>query len=509
MDPIKVKTCGIIVGADKKIEYLLPYFYLNLRLNTSLPIVFFDFGMTVMGKSFCEKRGQVIPIEESLWSSEEVSAKNTIKTMWFKKPLACKKAPFDLNLWLDLDCKIVGPFDDIFSKIDKEHWLALRMEGKITLGWLKMMEEHPHYLLYNSGVMLFEKDSPFIDLWIDGCHKFSKKYNGDQDILGLILMDHPKKVGILDKIYNFITHHDEFSDKKKVKIFHHVAYLKADLLNEYIFLEKMASLKDFSPILSTKGIIVGLNAKIEYLLPFFYLNLRLNCSLPIVFFDFGMSAIGRSFCEKRGQVIEIEDSLFNNPDDPYQPHVRNEWFKKPLACSLAPFDINLWIDLDCLVRGPIDEILSIPSHKWLRISPEYTIDFSCHDLSFHDLTIFNSGVFAFRKDSPLIDIWIKGIKNFDLSQLVGDQDILSFELYGHFDKIQSLDPKFNALVSWKKNPYKHLAPLDSPIKFLDPKLTLEECSIIHFYGSSKSLLLTRYQALEAMANSFKKENEYV
>jgi RNA polymerase-binding protein DksA len=92
------------------------------------------------------------------------------------------------------------------------------------------MEEHPHYLLYNSGVMLFEKDSPFIDLWIDGCQKFSKKYNGDQDILGLILMDHPKKVGILDKIYNFISHHDELPDKKKVKIFHYVAYLKEDLL---------------------------------------------------------------------------------------------------------------------------------------------------------------------------------------------------------------------------------------------------------------------------------------
>jgi hypothetical protein len=261
----------------------------------------------------------------------------------------------------------------------------------------------------------------------------------------------------------------------------------------------------------TTGIIVGLNVTLEYLLPFFYLNLRLHSSLPIVFFDFGMSVMGRSFCEKRGEVISINESLYTPLNTSARSLKRSAWFKKPLACKQSPFDINLWLDLDCLIRGPLEEIFSLLTEdKWIVITQEYLIYIKDPAIPITSIPIYNAGVFAFIKNSPFIDLWIALSQKSSLEG-VGDQDILSFELFKHADKVAILSSKFNHILALK-HPLDLNEPLFDPpedivssplydlTSLIEDSWSKETAHILHFAANLKCLLLARYQSLEALTS---------
>ena len=51
---------GVIVGTDNGIEWCLPWWWKYYQKHNSLPVTFFDFGMTEKARAWCEKRGDVI-----------------------------------------------------------------------------------------------------------------------------------------------------------------------------------------------------------------------------------------------------------------------------------------------------------------------------------------------------------------------------------------------------------------------------------------------------------------
>lgn len=232
------ETKGVIVGCCAKMEYLLPYFYLNFRLNSDLPIVFFDFGMTTIGRLFCEKRGKVIDVDESLYHPTSDVQLELIKTMWFKKPIAFQKAPFDLNLWLDLDCKILKPFDPIFDTLGNK-WISILAENPLELS---------PYHGFNSGVCVFRKNAEFINQWIHLSIHEGSKFPGDQDALSVILKDHLDKVSQLPQKYNYLYLKEGYDRKENVIILHHFAFFKTFLQKEYLILEKSSNLTIFDEI---------------------------------------------------------------------------------------------------------------------------------------------------------------------------------------------------------------------------------------------------------------------
>lgn len=219
-------------------EYLLPYFYINFRLNSDLPIIFYDFGMTSMGRNFCEKRGQVVTIDDTLYQPKADTQLELIKTMWFKKPLAFKHAPFDFSLWLDLDCKIYRKFDDIFESI-QDRWIAILAENPLELS---------PYHGFNSGVCVFKKNAPFIDMWIELSLKSGDQFPGDQDALSTILKDHLDQVAHLPQKFNYLYMKEGYEKKENVVILHHFAFFKTFLQKEYLILEKSSNLRIFEPI---------------------------------------------------------------------------------------------------------------------------------------------------------------------------------------------------------------------------------------------------------------------
>jgi hypothetical protein len=261
--------------------------------------------------------------------------------------------------------------------------------------------------------------------------------------------------------------------------------------------------------MTSQGVIVGLNAKIEYLLPFFYINLRLNTDLPITFFDFGMTSWGRDFCQKRGEVVSVDSSLFKNLDNSIASDIiKNSWFKKPLACQKAGYDINLWIDLDCLIKGSISEIFeTIKNGKDLAIVREYEIQLKTSELNAFHIPVYNSGVFAFKKQAAFIENWINSACKYDLS-VYGDQDILSFSIFDNPCKFEHLSPEYNYVLSSQdhdqhemliKNAFKEIPPLAIY------NLSCEKAKIIHFAGRLKNQLLARLLYLQDL--SFKKTSD--
>jgi len=486
---------GIIVGCSIQIEYLLPYFYLNLRLNTDLPIVFFDFGMSAFGKDFCLKRGQVITIHESLWEAQDLSQQEMIKSHWFKKPYAFLHSPFDETLWLDIDCKIIKPIEALFEALKGDKWMGIWYEKRI----IKNMK------LYNSGVVVFKKQNPIIKEWIEVSKNTAHQYVGDQDTLSVVINRYLSKVSLIDKKYNYFYYDGKNFFDPSASIIHYVSAYKALLQKELLLIENSGLDTLFqTPCVdsSTTGIVVGLNATQEYLLPFFYLNLRLHCSWPIVFFDFGMTALGREFCEKRGQVYILNDTLHNPIDDSVEESIKSMWFKKPLACALAPFDINVWIDLDCMLRAPLTEIVyPMRLHHLIGITKEYSVDFSKEFPQYKNLTVYNSGFFIFKRNNPIIEEWVELSKKHHHDPY-GDQDVLSFVLYNYEDKIEVLDPHYNFIVDKVSLEKKHEIDPKNPLKLtkalLHTQMRAENAKVLHFAGNTKILALSKLQALEAL-----------
>lgn len=251
----------------------------------------------------------------------------------------------------------------------------------------------------------------------------------------------------------------------------------------------------------SKGIIVGLNAKIEYLLPFFYINLRLHTDLPITFFDFGMSMLGREFCQKRGEVIAIEDSLYQNNSELTGQKIKQAWFKKPLACLLAPYEKNLWLDLDCLVKGSVSEIFDVLNdHIDMTMIREYDIHIEEFKAAIPLIPVYNSGVLCFKKNTTYIQKWIQDCHKYDL-EVCGDQEILSFSIFDAPQKFKELEPRFNYFVKSQKQNNHDISEL-ADISILETlahhNLTPSSAHIIHFAAQMKNQLLARFVTFEAL-----------
>lgn len=291
----------------------------------------------------------------------------------------------------------------------------------------------------------------------------------------------------------------------------------------------------FLELFMQKGIIVGLNATLEYLLPFFYTNLRLHSDLPITFFDYGMSAFGRNFCEKRGEIIEISNSLYTTQNHNQNHQIKQAWFKKPLSCQIAPYDFNLWIDLDILIRAPFEDIFhKLEGIKEITICQEYLVKIKktprqykqcpIYDSSViktlenlkktknsyskipDTIPIYNSGFFAFKKNAQFITPWIelsKKLANSLDGLRIGDQDALSFTLFDMSHIIATIPITYNYVIQTPKNVGKQ-HPLDTKLSLIRNlrchHLDIYDAHNIHFAAKTKINLLARYLEFEKLCH---------
>ena len=196
-----MQSQGVVVASDKHMEWLLPWWWERYSSCNILPVVFVDLGMSREKKKWCQKKGSVLSLEgkrqeklpppETLleWKKRYGESYVQARNAWFKKPLACRMSPFETSLWLDLDCEVLENIEHIFS--------FLQGGQEISIAWDARQE------VYNSGVIVFRKNSPLMEEWADLASTQSDLYWGDDRILSSILERFPEKVSLLSDLYHW------------------------------------------------------------------------------------------------------------------------------------------------------------------------------------------------------------------------------------------------------------------------------------------------------------------
>ena len=202
---------GVLVGCDQAQEWLLSWWWKNYRQKNTLPVAFADFGMTEEARSWCQARGLVLPIsvdgyrvalkkeiEEDLLREWELSISPfwESRQAWFKKPFAMLQSPFFETIWMDLDCEVLDSLDPIYP--------YLSSQSKIGLVRVRELDGTEGKVLYNSGVIVFEKEAPILKKWAEFSLFQNHRFLSDQDALSEIIFNEKFVVGEVPEIYNWL-----------------------------------------------------------------------------------------------------------------------------------------------------------------------------------------------------------------------------------------------------------------------------------------------------------------
>ena len=210
---------GVIVACDRDQEWLLPWWWRHYSSHSSYPVHFIDFGMSSEGVSWCKERGSYEPLvgfdhfhehpvedeQRKIWETE-ISSIFDFRRTYFKKPFALIQSPFDLTIWLDLDCQLIGPLDPLFTVLHMGVDFSVKPQGKG----------------YSAGVIAFRKDSTTLKAWFEEINRRNELYIHDEQALERFQITWP-----LPEIYNWNPLHGE--NLQAVVLHYQGGFLKQEL----------------------------------------------------------------------------------------------------------------------------------------------------------------------------------------------------------------------------------------------------------------------------------------
>ena len=199
---------GLLAFSNQRLEWMLPWWVETVRAHSNLPITFIDAGLSKRMRKWCRSKGDVIKLEDQipvasrqkvapeqqkLWESLYFGDVWESRKAWFLKPQVLNLTPYQKTLYLDIDCQVVSEIDSLF---DLKSECAL-VEEKGGVGQLLPAT----HTIYNSGVILYEKNAPLIVEWQEAAKFNTHKFMGDEDLLSALI--HEKySVHTLDARFN-------------------------------------------------------------------------------------------------------------------------------------------------------------------------------------------------------------------------------------------------------------------------------------------------------------------
>jgi hypothetical protein len=179
------------------VERLLPWWYDHLSTHNRYPICFADFGMSEKAKRWAAQRGRVVDVTCLPFKLQQVPTERqkrwsawgkrlpALRSAWFKKPLACRQFPFAYNLWLDLDCQVLGSLSPLFHTLwMSEYEMALAPEADLPVPHpLSFGYTFSGEVTYNSGVIAFRRNAELVERWWQRVSSSNGEFLGDQDAL--------------------------------------------------------------------------------------------------------------------------------------------------------------------------------------------------------------------------------------------------------------------------------------------------------------------------------------
>lgn len=153
--------------------------------------------------------------------------------------------------------------------------------------------------------------------------------------------------------------------------------------------------------------VTGCDKCYEWALPWWYKNYSKHNDFNLVFVDFGMSNKALSWCETKGEILNIDNNF------------TKAWFCKPIALRNIPYEYGIWIDLDCEIRKRLQSLITYANYGFAVTIDKYAKYF-CKDMN----NPAASGVVGVYKDNEILIEWeqetLKNYKNYR-----GDQEILN------------------------------------------------------------------------------------
>lgn len=208
------EKCGIICGAEKTQEWLLPWWWSRYIENNNFPVTFCDFGMTEEMKIWCKERGDLIPIEidtsfvkprseidpklAELWEKQHEWKVWNKRHCWFKKPFALLNSHYEKGLWIDLDCEILGSLEPLFYVCDENSQIAIARE--YISDHLSKFDPGAQY---NGGVIAFQHGAPIIQKWAQESVLRNHELFGDDAVLSHLIKKQGLEFVELPQVYNW------------------------------------------------------------------------------------------------------------------------------------------------------------------------------------------------------------------------------------------------------------------------------------------------------------------
>ena len=84
-----------------------------------------------------------------------------------------------------------------------------------------------------------------------------------------------------------------------------------------------------------------------------------NPDIHVTVADFGLTHSGKHWAETNADKVLT-----------YERHPKYAWFYKPTAMVDCPYEYTCWLDLDCEVLKPVDEIFNFPTDEKMALTQD-------------------------------------------------------------------------------------------------------------------------------------------
>ncbi len=208
------KERGVLCGAERSQEWLLPWWWDRYSEHNSYPVTFFDFGMSDEMKAWCTERGEVVSMGiDSSWITPRKNIDETLaktwerdygwrvwncRQTWFKKPFAFLESPYEEGIWIDIDCEVLGSLKALFDHFDSNREMALVRDYDCD----HLSQLSPN-IRYNGGVVVFQHGISILEDWAKSAMTQNHLFGGDDPLLSHLIHTHQLPIQELPEIYNW------------------------------------------------------------------------------------------------------------------------------------------------------------------------------------------------------------------------------------------------------------------------------------------------------------------
>jgi len=164
--PPYLHDAGVILLANAKAEWMLPWWWENYSEYNKFPVTLFDAGLSTTMRKWAEQRMRVTSFEPVI-----TGPPRSAQCFSYNKPLVMELTPYHHTQYLDLDIEVCGKIDYLFRYCSSPPAMP-RDPFAVTL----------HKGTHCAGHVCYARGDGTIKKWAELCRTGRELANGDQQL---------------------------------------------------------------------------------------------------------------------------------------------------------------------------------------------------------------------------------------------------------------------------------------------------------------------------------------